>query len=106
MVDEADISASKGYVRLNGKFTFRIKSWRSSRLKTINSQQNVRDDHEYSFHNTPGLPAPSSVSLYTVPEVAVNLDMEDDDPGEIKWHDGRRVIELKHLADQMHCIQC
>uniref|UniRef100_A0A8W8MMA9 Uncharacterized protein n=1 Tax=Magallana gigas TaxID=29159 RepID=A0A8W8MMA9_MAGGI len=25
---------------------------------------------------------------------------------DISWRDGRRIVELKHIADQMFCVKC
>ena len=108
MADLSDDSAGTDISRLNGKFSSRIKSWRSSRLKHINKNRNMNEvkiDHEYYLDvNTPCQPAPLTVAG-KVPDVAWNVDV-DNDSEDIKWYDGRRVIELKYLADQMYCSRC
>ena len=107
MADRSDDSAGTDISRLNGKFSSRIKSWRSSRLKHINKNRNINEvkiDHEYYLDvKTSYPPAPLTVAG-KVPDVAWNVDV-DNDSEEIKWYDGRRVIEIKYLADN-YCSLC
>ena len=81
MADRSDDSAGTDISRLNGKFSSRIKSWRSSRLKYINKNRNINEvkiDHEYYLDvNTPCPPAPLTVAG-KVPDVAWNVDVDND----------------------------
>ena len=108
MADRADDSAGTDISRLNGKISSRIKSWRSSRLKPINKNRNnneIKIDHKYYLDvKTPYPPARLTVAG-KVPDVALN-EYVDNDSEDIKWYDGRMVIELKYLADQMYCSRC
>lgn len=100
MADGADDSESKQLPRIKGKFASRIKSWRSSRLKHMNKKRDtgeIENDHDYCYDKNAACPlAPSPVD---VPDVALHLDVEDHDSEDFRWYDGRRIVEIKHLAD-------
>lgn len=107
MADGADDSGSKQKSRIKGKFVSRIKSWRSSRLKHMNKQRDVgeiENDHDYFYDKNaacPPAPPPDDV-----PDVALHLDVADHDSEDVQWYDGRRIVEIKHLADQLYCCKC
>uniref|UniRef100_K1R6A8 Mutator-like transposase domain-containing protein n=1 Tax=Magallana gigas TaxID=29159 RepID=K1R6A8_MAGGI len=62
------------------------------------------NEHDYLYDkNAACPPAPSPVD---VPDVALHLDVVDHDSQDVRWYDGRTVVEIKHLADQLYCCKC
>lgn len=48
----------------------------------------------------------SSVSDSLTSEVDHNQNTCDEDDKTLNWSDGRRIVELGHLAKQMRCSDC
>lgn len=71
-----------------------------------NDNDNIPTNIEHSYAN-------DSAPYSQADDTSVNLDDFDvlenvcvQSVDGIQWNEGRRVVELKHLADQLVCVHC
>lgn len=98
-------------LKVKGKFCSRGKYKKAWRMKQLNSVHNNDNDNippniEHSYAN-------DSAPYSQADDTSVNLDDFDvleyvcvQSVDGIQWNEGRRVVELKHLADQLVCVHC
>ena len=91
-------------LRLRGQFSKKTKIKRSRLATYRNTHKNQPDalDHNYTTPTSPVILPTSPV--VQVENAAANIDV--DETNELNWTQGRRIVELSVLAEQMSCKTC
>lgn len=84
-----------------GKFTKRANVNRSGNLIHIRKHQE-KEFYEHDYYRDEVNDEDVDVAL----NVTVAVTEGQDEAEKITWEDGRRVVELSHMAQQMHCDKC
>ena len=89
-------------VRLNGRFCKKTKRKRAKSAEYRN--RHIDHDHEYASTLSPVSPI---VNVDNVAEnVTIGIQQSDLDKDNGQWKDGRRIVELAVLAEQLFCNSC
>lgn len=93
--------ADDSRLRVRGRFTKNDKFNRSARMQSFNHNDECfqRGDHDYGTRITEETP------IFEDMDIASNITVSTD-PKDISWKEGRRVVELEVLAQQLFCNRC
>lgn len=103
-------SSTSDKPRVKGKFVKKGTASRSNRLKYFNKVN-------YDLRKTRGTEHPYSRvadDCYNAQTADHDVNYDADitlvetvaEDSDISWRDGRRIVELKRMADQMFCVKC
>ncbi|CAC5388280.1 unnamed protein product [Mytilus coruscus] len=87
-----------GRIRRGGKFIKKDKLKRSLRMNNLNSLS--REDHTYILTNNS-----QDVSFCEL-DVGQSVSVHSDPSFDETWKEGRRLVELLHLAQNLFCKMC
>lgn len=104
-------SSTSDQPRVKGKFVKKGTASRSNRLKYFNKvnydlSKTRGTEHSYTREadDCYNYSQTADHDVYYDANIALVETVAED--SDISWRDGRRIVELKHMAGQMFCVKC